>query len=91
MSCSKQLPPFTYEVLCSLNRDQLERFSIVCRSLKNLIDRYFHSKPYRVFDELSILGQSASYSYDLFHNDVQWLPNRDDYSLQQFFGNIIGF
>ncbi|KAI1698126.1 hypothetical protein Ddc_19286 [Ditylenchus destructor] len=26
MSCSKPLPPFTFEVLCYLNRDQLERF-----------------------------------------------------------------
>ncbi|KAI1697639.1 hypothetical protein DdX_18386 [Ditylenchus destructor] len=80
MSCSKPLPPFTFDVLCYLNRDQLERFSIVCRPLKNFIDRYFHSKPYRVFDYLNIRGGS----YALFHNDVQWHPNRDDYSVQQF-------
>ncbi|KAI1698639.1 hypothetical protein Ddc_18988 [Ditylenchus destructor] len=80
MSCSKPLPPFTFEVLCYLNRDQLERFSIVCRPLKNFIDRYFHSKPYRVFDRLRIRGGS----YVLEHNDVQWHPDRDDYSVQQF-------
>ncbi|KAI1693032.1 hypothetical protein DdX_20882 [Ditylenchus destructor] len=54
MSCSKPLPPFTFDVLRYLNRDQLERFTIVCRLLKNLIDLYFHSKPYHVFDRLSI-------------------------------------
>ncbi|KAI1690995.1 hypothetical protein DdX_22169 [Ditylenchus destructor] len=80
MSCSKPLPPFTYELLCYLNRDQLERFSIVCRPLKNFIDRYFHSKPYRVFDQLYIRGGS----YALRHNNVFWHPNRDDYSAQQF-------
>ncbi|KAI1692885.1 hypothetical protein Ddc_23268 [Ditylenchus destructor] len=80
MSYSKPLPPFTFDVLCYLNRDQLERFSIVCRPLKNLIERYFHSKPYRIFDELEICGGS----YALFHNLVQWHPNRDDYSVQQF-------
>ncbi|KAI1690676.1 hypothetical protein Ddc_24795 [Ditylenchus destructor] len=80
MSCSKPLPPFTYDVLCYLNRDQLERFSIVCRPLKNFIDRYFSSKPYRIFDRLEIRGGS----YALFHNGVQWHPNRQDYSVQQF-------
>ncbi|KAI1715257.1 hypothetical protein Ddc_11068 [Ditylenchus destructor] len=80
MSYSKPLPPFTFDLLCYLNRNQLERFSIVCRSLKNVIDRYFHSKPYRVFDALSIHGGS----YTLRHNDVYWHPNRKDYSVQQF-------
>ncbi|KAI1702775.1 hypothetical protein DdX_15285 [Ditylenchus destructor] len=82
MSCSKPLPPFTYELLCFMNRDQLERFSIICRPLKNLIQRYFHSKPYRVFRCLNIRGRS----YALSHNAVQWHPNRDDYNVQQFFG-----
>ncbi|KAI1693441.1 hypothetical protein DdX_20656 [Ditylenchus destructor] len=82
MSCSKPLPPFTYELLCFLNRDQLERFTIVCRPLKNLIERYFHSKPYRVFSYLNIRGGL----YALHNNyDVSWHPNRDDYSAQQFF------
>ncbi|KAI1710935.1 hypothetical protein Ddc_13197 [Ditylenchus destructor] len=81
MSCSKHLPPFTFDVLCYLNRNQLERFSIVCRPLKNLIERYFRSKPYRVFDDLYIPGGR----YALFHNYVRWYPNRDDYSVQQFF------
>ncbi|KAI1705621.1 hypothetical protein Ddc_15647 [Ditylenchus destructor] len=80
MSCSKPLPPFTFDVLCYFNRDQLERFSIVCRPLKNFIDRYFHSKPWRVFDQLVI----RSGLYLLRHNGVQWHPNRDDYSVQQF-------
>ncbi|KAI1697638.1 hypothetical protein DdX_18385 [Ditylenchus destructor] len=80
MSCSKPLPPFTYELLCFLNRDQLERFTIVCRPLKNLIERYFHSKPYRIFNYLYIRGGS----YALIHNDVRWHPNRNDYSVQQF-------
>ncbi|KAI1700051.1 hypothetical protein Ddc_18292 [Ditylenchus destructor] len=80
MSCSKPLPPFTYDVLWYLNRDQLERFSIVCRPLKNFIERYFHSKPYRVFDQLYIRGGS----YALVHKCVQWHPNRCDYSVQQF-------
>ncbi|KAI1696679.1 hypothetical protein DdX_18923 [Ditylenchus destructor] len=62
MSCSKPLPPFTYDLLCYLNRDQLERFSIICRPLKNIIDRYFHSKPYRIFDFLHIRG--GSYALD---------------------------
>ncbi|KAI1698642.1 hypothetical protein Ddc_18991 [Ditylenchus destructor] len=79
MSCSKPLP-FNFDVLYYLNRDQLERFSIVCRPLKNFIERYFHSKPYRVFDELEIRGGS----YALNINFVQWHPNRDDYSVQQF-------
>ncbi|KAI1701563.1 hypothetical protein DdX_16038 [Ditylenchus destructor] len=82
MSYSKPLPPFTFDVLYYLNRDQLERFSIVCRPLKNLIERYFHSKPYRVFDQLLIHGGS----YALVHNRVRWHPNRDDYSVQQFLG-----
>ncbi|KAI1710442.1 hypothetical protein Ddc_13449 [Ditylenchus destructor] len=80
MSCSKPLPPFVCDSLYYLNRNQLERFSIVCRPLKNFIDRYLHSKPYRVFDELWIRGGS----YILRHNGVQWHPNRDDYSAQQF-------
>ncbi|KAI1691500.1 hypothetical protein DdX_21846 [Ditylenchus destructor] len=80
MSCSKPLPHFTYDLLCYLNRDQLERFSIVCHSLNNFIDRYFHSKPYCVFDELIIRGGS----YALRHKYVSWHPNRDDYSVQQF-------
>ncbi|KAI1696584.1 hypothetical protein Ddc_20286 [Ditylenchus destructor] len=80
MPYSKLLPSFTFEVLCFLNRDQLERFSIVCRPLKNLIDRYFRSKPYRVFDEFHIRWGS----YALVHNNVRWHPNREDYSVQQF-------
>ncbi|KAI1704207.1 hypothetical protein Ddc_16245 [Ditylenchus destructor] len=80
ISFLKPLPPFTFYVLCYLNRDQLERFSIVCRPLKNLINRYFQSKPYRVFDRLLI----SEGGYALEHNDVHWHPNRDDYSLQQF-------
>ncbi|KAI1702200.1 hypothetical protein DdX_15615 [Ditylenchus destructor] len=80
MSYSKPLPPFTFEVLCYLNRDQLERFSIVCHPLKNIIARYFRSKPYRVFDKLEIRGGI----YALQYNHVQWHPNREDYSVQQF-------
>ncbi|KAI1708531.1 hypothetical protein Ddc_14323 [Ditylenchus destructor] len=80
MSLSKPLPPFTYDVLRFLNRDQLDHFEIVCRPLKNLIERYFHSKPCRVFDRLWIHGGL----YALRHNDVHWHPNRDDYSVQQF-------
>ncbi|KAI1699364.1 hypothetical protein Ddc_18600 [Ditylenchus destructor] len=80
MSCSKPLHPFVCDSLYYLNRDQLERFSIVCRPLKNFIERYLHSKPYRVFDELRIRGSS----YALFHNKVQWHPNQDDYSAHQF-------
>ncbi|KAI1693030.1 hypothetical protein DdX_20880 [Ditylenchus destructor] len=80
MSNSKPLPPFTFDVLYYLNRNQLERFSIVCRPLKNLIDRYFGSKPYRILDELYIRGGSCA----LIHNDVKWPPNRDDYNAQQF-------
>ncbi|KAI1694289.1 hypothetical protein Ddc_22212 [Ditylenchus destructor] len=74
------LPPIVFDFLHYLNRDQLERFSIVCRLFKNFIDRYLSSKPYRVFDELEINGGM----YALVHNDVQWHPNRDDYSVQQF-------
>ncbi|KAI1704215.1 hypothetical protein Ddc_16253 [Ditylenchus destructor] len=85
MSNSKPLPPFTFDVFCYLNRDQLERFSIVCRPLKNFIERYFHSKPYRVFDRLVIWGGS----YVLVHNNVHWHPNRDDYSVQQFLAGEI--
>ncbi|KAI1698212.1 hypothetical protein Ddc_19233 [Ditylenchus destructor] len=79
MSCSKPLPPFVCDSLYYLNRNQLERFSIVCRPLKNFIDRYLHSKPYRVFDKLFIRGGS----YELVHNNVHWHPNRDDYNVQQ--------
>ncbi|KAI1717653.1 hypothetical protein Ddc_09811 [Ditylenchus destructor] len=81
MSCSKPLAPFVCDALYYLNRDQLERFSIICRRLKNFIERYFHSRPYRVFEELYIIGGG---SYGLFHNGAYWHPNRDDYSLQQF-------
>ncbi|KAI1710428.1 hypothetical protein Ddc_13433 [Ditylenchus destructor] len=63
MSCSKPLPPFVCDSLYYLNRNQLERFSIVCRPLKNFIDRYLHTKPYRVFDRLYIRGGS----YALIH------------------------
>ncbi|KAI1701231.1 hypothetical protein Ddc_17713 [Ditylenchus destructor] len=80
MSNSKPLPSFTFDVLYYLNRDQLERFSIVCRSLKNFIERYFHSKPYRIFDELRI----RRWPYALRHNGVHWHPNRYHYSTQQF-------
>ncbi|KAI1698127.1 hypothetical protein Ddc_19287 [Ditylenchus destructor] len=80
MSCSKPLPPFTFDLLYYLNRDQLERFSIVCRPLKNFVERYFHSKPYRIFDRLEIRRGL----YALEHKRVQWHPNRDDYSTQQF-------
>ncbi|KAI1712564.1 hypothetical protein Ddc_12355 [Ditylenchus destructor] len=80
MSCSKPLPPFVCDSLYYLNRDQLERFTIVCRTLKSFIERYRHSKPYRIFDQLYIRGGS----YLLRHNDVFWHPNRDDYSAQQF-------
>ncbi|KAI1712612.1 hypothetical protein Ddc_12404 [Ditylenchus destructor] len=81
MSCSKPLQPFVCDSLYYLNRNQLERFSIVCRPLKNFIDRYLHTKPYRVFDQLWIHGGS----YALLHNNcVRWHPNRDDYSAQQF-------
>ncbi|KAI1690672.1 hypothetical protein Ddc_24797 [Ditylenchus destructor] len=80
MSNSKPVAPFVFDLLYYLNRDQLERFSIVCRSLKNIIERYFHSKPHRIFDQLYIRRGS----YALFHNGVQWHPNRDDYSVQQF-------
>ncbi|KAI1697762.1 hypothetical protein Ddc_19543 [Ditylenchus destructor] len=80
MSCSKPLPPFVFDSLYYLNRNQLERFSIVCRPIKNFIDRYLHTKPYRVFDCLWIRGGL----YSLRHNNVQWHPNRDDYSAQQF-------
>ncbi|KAI1694251.1 hypothetical protein Ddc_22220 [Ditylenchus destructor] len=85
MSCSKPLPPFVCDLLYFLNRNQLERFSIVCRPLKNFIDRYLHTKPYRVFDCLDIRGGS----YALRHNNVRWHPNQDDYSAQQFLGNQI--
>ncbi|KAI1697027.1 hypothetical protein DdX_18736 [Ditylenchus destructor] len=84
MSCSKPLPPFTYELLCFLNREQLERFSIICRPLKNLINRYFQSKPYRIFDVLEIRGGS----YALVDDNVPWHPNREDYSAQQFLGPL---
>ncbi|KAI1690457.1 hypothetical protein Ddc_24930 [Ditylenchus destructor] len=80
MSCSKPLPPFTFDLLCYLNRDQLERFSIVCRPLKNIIERYFGSKPYRLFDRMEIRRGL----YALFHNGAQWHPDREDYSVQQF-------
>ncbi|KAI1710929.1 hypothetical protein Ddc_13191 [Ditylenchus destructor] len=80
MSCSKPLPPFTFDVLYYLNRDQLDRFSFVCRPLKNFIERYFHSKPYRIFDELRIRRGS----YALRHNGLPWHPNRAGYSVQQF-------
>ncbi|KAI1712547.1 hypothetical protein DdX_09639 [Ditylenchus destructor] len=80
MSCSKPLPQFNFDVLHYLNRDELERFSIVCHPLKNFIDRYFHSKPYRVFDRMQIRGGL----YALFYNHARWHPNRADYSMQQF-------
>ncbi|KAI1693610.1 hypothetical protein Ddc_22660 [Ditylenchus destructor] len=67
-----------------VNRHQLERFLIVSRPLKNFIDRYLQSKPYRIFDKLCIRGGS----YALFHKRVQWHPNRDDYSIQQFLGDF---
>ncbi|KAI1710949.1 hypothetical protein Ddc_13147 [Ditylenchus destructor] len=80
MSCSKPSPPFNFDVLYYLNRDQLERFSIVCRPMKNFVEKYFQSKPYRVFDDLWIRGGKCA----LRHNFVQWRPNREDYSVQQF-------
>ncbi|KAI1694861.1 hypothetical protein Ddc_21709 [Ditylenchus destructor] len=80
MSNSKLVAPFVFDSLYYLNRDQLERFSIVCRPLKNFIDRYFHSKPNRVFVRLCI----REGTYALEHDGVYWHPNRVDYSVQQF-------
>ncbi|KAI1711866.1 hypothetical protein DdX_09825 [Ditylenchus destructor] len=80
MSCSKPLPPFVCDSLYYLNRYQLESFAIVSRALKNFIQQYFGSKPYRVFDQLRIRPGS----YQLLHNDVRWHPNKGDYSVQQF-------
>ncbi|KAI1699233.1 hypothetical protein Ddc_18651 [Ditylenchus destructor] len=80
MSNSKPLPSFILDTLNYLNRDQLDRFSIVCRPLKNLIDRYFSSKPYRIFHHLEIRRGS----YALGYKGVHWHPNRYDYSVQQF-------
>ncbi|KAI1697348.1 hypothetical protein DdX_18542 [Ditylenchus destructor] len=74
------LPPVIFEVLYYLNRDQLERFSIVCRPFKNFIERHLGSKPYRIFDQLLIYGGM----HFLVHNNVRWHPNRNDYSAQQF-------
>ncbi|KAI1710928.1 hypothetical protein Ddc_13190 [Ditylenchus destructor] len=82
MSNSKHLPPFTFEVLCYLNRDQLERFSIVCRRLQNFIKRYFRLTPYRIFNRLFVRGGS----YALVHDYVRWHPDREDYNVQQFLG-----
>ncbi|KAI1698916.1 hypothetical protein DdX_17637 [Ditylenchus destructor] len=67
MSNSKPLPPFTFDLLCYLNRDQLERFTIASRLLKNLIDRYFSSKPYRIFDNLHIRGGTYALVHDVVH------------------------
>ncbi|KAI1704611.1 hypothetical protein DdX_14107 [Ditylenchus destructor] len=83
MSCSKPVPSYVFDSLYYLNRDQLERFSIVCRPLKNFIERYFHSKPFRIFNGLRIRGGK----YALHHKNVQWHPNRDDYNIQQFLAN----
>ncbi|KAI1707244.1 hypothetical protein Ddc_14944 [Ditylenchus destructor] len=83
MSLSKPVPPYLFDSLYYLNRDQLERFSIVCRDLNNFIKRYFNSKPYRIFDQLLIRGGR----YALRHQDVHWHPNRDDYDIQQFLAN----
>ncbi|KAI1690531.1 hypothetical protein Ddc_24876 [Ditylenchus destructor] len=80
MSCSKPLQPFVCDSLYYLNREQLERFSIVCRPLKNFINRYLHAKPYRVLEQLHIRDGL----YALVHNYAQWHPNRDGYSIQQF-------
>ncbi|KAI1695611.1 hypothetical protein DdX_19497 [Ditylenchus destructor] len=80
MSCSKPLPPFVCDSLYYLNRYQLERFTIICLSLKNFIERYLHSKPYRFFDRLWIHGGA----YALINNGVEWHPNQDGYSAQQF-------
>ncbi|KAI1700856.1 hypothetical protein Ddc_17904 [Ditylenchus destructor] len=89
MSCSKpvpkpkSVPPYIlFDSLYYLNRDQLERFSIVCRSLKNFIDRYFQSTAIRVFDQLDICGGT----YALIHNGVKWNPNHNSNhnSIQQF-------
>ncbi|KAI1693459.1 hypothetical protein DdX_20645 [Ditylenchus destructor] len=62
MSCSKPLPPFVCDSLYYLNRDQLERFTIVCLPLKNFIERYLHSKPYRVFDQLKFVEDRTVWS-----------------------------
>ncbi|KAI1695375.1 hypothetical protein Ddc_21274 [Ditylenchus destructor] len=85
MSLSKPKPQFNFDVLYYLNRDQLERFSIVCRPLKNFIERYFHSKPYRYLGRLEIRGGL----YALFNQWAQWHPNRDDYTAQQFLADQV--
>ncbi|KAI1698693.1 hypothetical protein DdX_17770 [Ditylenchus destructor] len=66
MSNSKPVPPFMFDTLYYLNRNQLERFSIVCRPLKNFVERYFGSKPYRILDRLRI----CKGSYALIHNGI---------------------
>ncbi|KAI1704208.1 hypothetical protein Ddc_16246 [Ditylenchus destructor] len=84
MSCSKPLPPFTFDLLCYLNRDQLERFSIVCRPLKNFIERYFQSKPYRIFDRLEIRRGLYALEHKIW-NTKQILEHKThEYSTQQF-------
>ncbi|KAI1710451.1 hypothetical protein Ddc_13396 [Ditylenchus destructor] len=69
---------FRFAVLFESRR--IGAFTIICRPLKNFIERYFCSKPNRIFDELRIRGGS----YALFHKDVQWHPNQSDYSVQRF-------
>ncbi|KAI1700050.1 hypothetical protein Ddc_18291 [Ditylenchus destructor] len=97
MSNSKPIPPFTFDVLYYLNRDQLERFSIVCRDLKNFIERYFHSTPYRTFDRLEIRAGGSyalanSYWLDKVTNrPIYWSPRYEqaDYSTHKFLDSRI--
>ncbi|KAI1695628.1 hypothetical protein DdX_19481 [Ditylenchus destructor] len=84
ISYSKPVVPFNFDVLYYLNRDELERFSIVCRSLKNYIDRYFSSKPYRIFEIIQLRVWAGYYALlnPLSRNHVYFCFNRDH--VQQF-------
>ncbi|KAI1696135.1 hypothetical protein DdX_19200 [Ditylenchus destructor] len=80
MSCSKFLSHSALDVLCYLNRDEMERCHIVCRLLKHFVEGYFHSKPYRIFDWLHVSGGR----YMLRHKGLYWYPYRDDYNIVLF-------
>ncbi|KAI1729835.1 hypothetical protein Ddc_02500 [Ditylenchus destructor] len=91
MGKTKILPELIFDFLRYLNRDDLDRLTLVCRLLNSFIERYFHLTPYRIFETLQIINgkyrlfnRIPKNKWTPFSTIAVWHPNRDDYTVKQF-------